>query len=157
MTEEALKSALGDFDTFWLTLWAEARGEPVEGIIGVASVIRTRAKIGARFGIGFKGVCLTPKQFSCWNPGTDRNHVRLMEMAGKIVSDYALRSMLVYDEPARQIQYIAQGIMGGQLMDNCGFADHYLTTALFMKAPPKWAKGQTPTVFLGSHAFLKLG
>lgn len=157
MTEEQIKTGLSDFDALWLTLWAECRGEPVEGKIAVASVIRNRALYGAgRFGVGYKGVCLKPKQFSCWNPGSDANHVRLMRMAERVVSDYAVRSMLVYDDLTRELQYIAQGILGGQLRSNVGQCDHYLTTELFTRKPPAWAKGRTPTYFVGNHAFLWL-
>lgn len=158
MTQDAIKIGLSDYDALWLTLWAECRGEPVEGKIAVASVIRNRAMFGAgRFGQGYKGVCLKPKQFSCWNPGTDANHVRLMAMAEKVVADYAIRSMLVYDDLTREIQYLAQGIMGGQLRSNVGSCDHYLTTDLFTRKPPVWAKGRTPKAFVGAHTFLELG
>lgn len=158
MTDEAtIKAGLSEFDVLWLTLWAEARGEPVEGVIAVASVIRNRARYPLRFGRGYKGVCLKSKQFSCWNPGTDINHVRLIKMAERIVSDYQVRSMLVYDDVTRQIQYIAQGIMGGQLLDNTRKSDHYLTTALFETKPPAWARGKSPVAYIGAHAFLKLG
>lgn len=155
--EIAIKAALGEFDAFWLTLWGECRSEPVEGVIAVASVIRTRAKRGARLGAGYKAVCLKPKQFSCWNPGTDANHVRLMQMAEKVAADYSVRSTLVYDEVTRQIQYIAQGIMGGQILDRVKGADHYLTTDLFLKKPPAWARGQTPVCHVGAHSFLRVG
>lgn len=157
MTENTIKAALGEFDVLWLTLWAEARGEPIEGKIAVASVIRNRVLYGAgRFGIGYTGVCLKPQQFSCWNPGTDPNHVQLMSMAEKVVSDYAIRSTLVYDDTTRELQFLAQGILGRELRSNIGLADHYLTTALFRRKPPAWAKGRTPTAYVGAHAFLQL-
>lgn len=47
------------------TLWREARGEGKTGIKAVASVIYCRKKY-----YGYKSyaqVCLSPKQFSCWN------------------------------------------------------------------------------------------
>ena len=55
------------------TLWGEARGEPEEGIIAVASVIynRTRAYLKHHEDVwpaeAMKEVCLAHKQFSCWN------------------------------------------------------------------------------------------
>ena len=157
MTEQQIKAGLGDFDALWLTIWAEARSEPLEGKVAVASVIRNRALYGTgRFGIGYTGVCLKPKQFSCWNPGADKNHVRVMDMAEHISADTALRSTLVYDDVTREIQYIAQGILGGQLRSNIGRADHYLTTDLFTRKPPAWAKGRIPVAVKGAHAFLLL-
>jgi len=50
------------------TLYAEARGEPFEGMKAVAAVIQTRAR---RAGISMAEVCLQSKQFSCWNGLTD--------------------------------------------------------------------------------------
>lgn len=61
-----------------MTLWGEARGEPVEGKMAVASVIFNRAAIMARqsdkaFGESvieeMQRVCLAPAQFSCWSAG----------------------------------------------------------------------------------------
>lgn len=157
MTEEAIKAALGNYDVLWLTLWGEARGEPVEGLVAVGSVIRNRVQGPARFGGTYKDVCLAPRQFSCWNPGDDANHQRVMEQAERLVSDYAIRSTVAYDAATRQIQFIAQGIIGGQLVDNVGYSDHYLTTELFTTKPPTWAKGKTPAAVVGAHTFLKLG
>jgi len=154
MTDEDVKLALGDFDTFWLTLWAECRGEPIEGQVAVAAVIRNR--VGKRFGASYKAVCLAPKQFSCWNPGTDPNHVWLMTKARLVVGDYAERSTLPADALVRQLKYLAQGVMSYDLLDNTGGADHYLTKKLFHVKPPRWAVGQSAK-FIGTHAFLKLG
>lgn len=54
-------------DDMWaqLTLWAEARGEPYEGMVAVARVIRNRARQG--WAHDYVGVVLQPYQFSCWN------------------------------------------------------------------------------------------
>lgn len=46
------------------TLYAEARGEPVDGKIAVASVIKTRS---IRSKKSLAEVCMQSKQFSCWN------------------------------------------------------------------------------------------
>lgn len=147
-------AALSDFDALWLTLDAECRSEPVEGQIAVASVIRNR--VGKRFGHRYRDVCLAPKQFSCWNAGTDPNHVRLMARARLVVGDYAERTTLPIDPVMRQLKYIAQGIMGHELVDNTRGADHYLTKKLFQATPPPWALGRS-AIFVGAHAFLKLG
>lgn len=154
MTEDDIKAALSDFDAFWLTLEAECGGEPVEGQIAVASVIRNR--VGKRFGDSYRAVCLAPKQFSCWNAGDDTNHVRLMARARLVVGDYAERSTLPDDPMRRQLKYLAQGMLNGALLDNTSGADHYLTKKLFQSTPPTWALGQTAR-FVGAHAFLKLG
>lgn len=152
MTDTAIKAALSDFDALWLTLFGEVRGEPVEGQIAVASVIRNRVNTPRRFGASFKAVCLKPMQFSCWNDGSDANHVRLMELATSTVEHQpsALTPRI------RQLQYIAIGMIQNQLEDRVKGANHYLTTELFLNAPPKWARGQHPVAYVGSHSFLLL-
>lgn len=55
-----------------LTIWGESRGEGVEGMEAVASVIHRRAMRRASatnedFGLAVSGVCLAKHQFSCWN------------------------------------------------------------------------------------------
>lgn len=154
MTEEEVKAALSDFNAFWLTLEAEAGGEPIEGQVAVASVIRNR--VGKRFGDSYKAVCLAPKQFSCWNPGDDANHVRLMALARFVIGDHAERTTIPDDALRRQLKYLAQGIMNFDLLDSTNGCDHYLTKTLFQSTPPAWAVGQTAR-FIASHAFLKLG
>jgi len=46
------------------TIYAEARGEPFDGKMAVASVIKTRAM---RAKMPLAEVCLQSRQFSCWN------------------------------------------------------------------------------------------
>lgn len=155
MTDADVMAALSDFDALWLTLYGEVRSEPIEGIVAVASVIRNR--VGKRFGDSYKVVCLAPKQFSCWNDGTDANHARLMEKARLVVGDYAERSTQSPDPIVRQLKFLAQGIMNGDLLDRSKHADHYMTTELFIAKPPAWAEKQTPTCYVGAHAFFALG
>ncbi len=50
------------------TIYAEARGEPWEGMKAVASVIRTRAM---RSKLSLAEVCRQSRQFSCWNDLAD--------------------------------------------------------------------------------------
>ena len=66
-------------DDLWIfakTIWAEARGEPLEGQIAVANVILNRARQGGWWGDDVAGVCCKSKQFSCWNEG-DPNRARM--------------------------------------------------------------------------------
>ena len=46
------------------TIILEALGEGYEGMVAVGEVIRNRSKL---FPKDFTGICLMPKQFSCWN------------------------------------------------------------------------------------------
>jgi len=66
-------------DDLWIfakTIWAEARGEPLEGQIAVANVILNRARQGGWWGDDVAGVCCKPKQFSCWNE-SDPNRAKM--------------------------------------------------------------------------------
>src|SRR5206468_12010195 len=62
------------------TLVGECRGEPIEGIIGVANVIRNRAFAADST---LKEICLAPKQFSCWNED-DFNFGLVREVLSKL-------------------------------------------------------------------------
>ena len=157
MNDELVKGQLTEYDAFWLTVWAEGRGEPLEGQVAIACTIRNRVKTPGRFGASYRAVCLRPKQFSCWNAGTDRNHVRLISLAQTIVDDYAIRSTLPADPVMDQVRFVCEGVMNGKLLDNVRGADHYLTLQLFTAKPPSWAKGQHPVAYKGAHAFLRLG
>lgn len=152
MTETEIKAALSDFDALWLTLFGEARSEPVEGQIAVACVIRNRVKGARRFGQSYRSVCLKPLQFSCWNEGADANHTRLMLLATEVVGKFWAATPRM-----QQLMFLAEGIIGGQLEDRVKGADHYLTTDLYVTKPPKWTKGQQPVAHVGAHTFFALG
>lgn len=153
--ETAIRAALSDYEALWLTIYGEARGEPVEGQIAVASVIRNR--VGRRWGGSLRAVCLAANQFSCWNPAANANHALLINMASEALGDFHERTTAPLDAKARQIKFLAQGIMNGDLLDNTHGADHYLTKNLLQSVDaPTWAMGK-PARFLGAHAFLTLG
>jgi len=155
MTDPEVRACLRDFEAVYLTIWAEARSEPLEGQVAVGSVIRNRLQSG-RFGKTYAAVCLAPLQFSCWNEGTDPNHVALMDMARSIVGDYAERTTVPDSPTLRQIKFITQGILGGELMDVSRGSTHYLTQALFRLNPPTWAKGQPLRATIGSQVYLRV-
>ena len=52
-----------DIWVFAKTIWAEARGEPLEGQIAVANVIINRARQGGWWGDEVAKVCRKPKHF----------------------------------------------------------------------------------------------
>lgn len=129
------------------TLWAEARSEPVQGIVAVANVIRNRAKKPGWWGDSYSGVCLAPNQFSCWTPaGGQRNYDRLLGVmqqfaAGTPITDPGLRECIG----------IAHLVIGDYLRDNTAGSTHYHTAT--MTPRPKWAKGHVPVVQCGGHSF----
>lgn len=144
-----LVEALPDDAVLGLTLWGEARSEPIEGIVAVASVIRNR-KGDSRWPDTYRGVCLQRRQFSCWRPeGGPKNYERMLEMAGKLAAKepITLKSL-------EQCAWVALGISKGALDDRVKGATHYHTAALTPR--PTWAQRAVPVVQVTSHVFYKL-
>lgn len=156
MTDQEVRDRLTDFGALTLTLFGEARGESVEGLIAVGCVIRNRLKTPRRFGSSYKAVCHGRSQFSCWwSFGGVPNYERVYAMARATVEQRDLplpESMLpVYQECC----FIAEGIIAEQLRDRVGNATHYYAPAAMVPKGkvPDWAAGLTPTAKVGSHLF----
>ncbi|CAF1544318.1 unnamed protein product [Rotaria magnacalcarata] len=66
-------SHLSPLDVFRKTIYAEARGEPTDGQIWVAWVIKNRVRLNRDYwgGDSIKDVCLKSGQFECWNGRSD--------------------------------------------------------------------------------------
>jgi spore germination cell wall hydrolase CwlJ-like protein len=113
-------------------LLAEASGEGVEGMLAVASVIKTRSKNRK---ISYSEVCLQPQQFSCWN--------------GKSVSD--LHKKWIDSQNVRIALMIAQNM---NQIDTAilGNADHY--HAVYCN--PYWKDNTKKIIQIGNHIFYKL-
>ena len=138
-----------------LTLWAEARGEPIEGQIAVGCVIRNRLKNPEQFRASeatYPAICLAPKQFSCWIPnGGEANHDSLMRLARKLVNGASIT-----DVHLKQCLWVAEGIVGNVILDNTGGSTHYYAPAAMIPAGriPKWAMNKASTP-IGSQRFLR--
>jgi N-acetylmuramoyl-L-alanine amidase len=143
VTDQDVIDTLNEPQTLALTLYGEARGEPVEGRIAVASVIRNR--IG-RYGSNYKAVCLRPRQFSCWNPN-DPNYAQLTSAARVFLRGG------VMGPDVRECVWIADGMIGEVLRSNIGSCTHYMTMKLWQEAPPSWARGKVPSYRVGRHVF----
>ncbi len=135
-----------DLDVLARTLWGEARGEGMAGMIAVGWTIRNRVEMDLHgdgkpdwWGEGYTEVCKRPWQFSCWNPN-DPNHPFLS--GAKPIPATQL-------EAARKAA--AAAIDG--TVDPTGGATHYFATTMFR--PPAWARNATHTVTLGRHMFFK--
>jgi N-acetylmuramoyl-L-alanine amidase len=128
-----------DKDTMTRTLWGEARGEPQEGQIAVAWVIRTRALWEPTWwGYGVRGVCLKPKQFSCWNLD-DPNYEKL--------------KALVTDDPEYvALRQIALAVLEDELPNPAPGATHYRN----IDANAEWSVGREG-VKIGNLVFFAIG
>jgi len=132
-----------DRDVLARTLWAEARGEGLAGMVAVAWTIRNRVNDGkdrSWWGEGYAGVCQKPWQFSCWN-ANDPNYPFLTGM-----------KMIPFRELA-QCRIAADQVVDGKVPDPTGAATHYYATT--MPKPPKWVVGAKQTLKLGHHIFFK--
>jgi len=153
--EAAIRAALDDVTAPALTAWAEARGDRREGgssveeRIAVLSVIRTRARLGRQT---LKAVCLAPRQFSCWNPGDDTNHLALLEQAERLVTHQAVDPILL------ETIYLAEGIAGDVILDRVGGATHYYAPDAMVPRGrvPAWARGRRPVAVVGRQLFFRL-
>lgn len=139
-----------DQDALTLTIWGEARGEPREGKIAVAAVMRNRLEVHYRGAQNYVDVCTAHAQFSAW---TDEA-VQMQAEAGILSTDPQLEQ---HPDPVlRECWEIARDTITGQIPDNTGGANHYLTASLYVSPhAPTWAKqaGVQPTTQIGAHVF----
>ena len=127
-----------DLDTMARTVWGEARGESLQGKVGVAWVIRNRADHPDWWGDEIATVCLKKAQFSCWLE-TDPNRAKLMAVTPE-------------NESFRECLMVTAGVLTGNFPDPTGGANHYHAKSV----NPKWARGKEPTVRLHNHVFYRL-
>lgn len=139
---------LSDKEVMALTIFGEARGEPIEGQIAVACVIRNRFHdLPGKFK-SLKDVCFQKNQFSCWNE-SDVNYPMLLEMATKFVT-----GATPTDPSIRQCFLIVTGVLDWSIMDNTKGAINYLTSILFNSpSRPTWAKTPKNVVTKGTQVF----
>lgn len=127
------------------TVLLEAEGEPDEGKVAVAWVIRNRMDAEAKT---VAGVCLAPMQFSAWN------------------DDYAgmRKARLTAPDPKmwERCWRAACGAFWRLLPDPTAAADHYLNVELTRESRkdgslPAWFDPAKVTARIGHHTFLRLG
>ncbi|HEY8880121.1 MAG TPA: cell wall hydrolase [Roseateles sp.] len=121
------------------TVWGEARGEPREGMAGVAHVVLNRVRAQRYWGRTISAVCLKPYQFSCWN-ADDPNRTKLLQLA-------------VDDTRAQEVREVVDAVIGNRLGDPTDGATHYHNR--WMARPPRWVQGRAPCRLIGNHAFYK--
>jgi len=134
---------ISDMDILALTIYGEARGEPIEGQIAVASVIRNRAAAWHRT---YREICLAPEQFSCWNTN-DPNYPLLISLSRQLANDIDLT-----DAVLKQCLAVADIVYNNDSMDNTHGSLNYITKALQLSDKcPSWAKDFK--IQIGSQVF----
>ena len=131
------------------TLYHECRGEPVQGQIAVACVIRNRVQLSEQrprwWGVGWLGVCLQPWQFSCWNQYTTVDNPAAM-LPQFLDGLYAAGQDYV-----GSLLWAANGVQDGHQADVTDGATHYHTTAV----SPAWMTELTECCKIGAHVFYR--
>lgn len=127
-----------------LTLWGEARGEPMEGKLAVASVIYNRAVAASRRDDldrteALRQVCLKPKQFSCWKDGD-----LLCVAPGTQLHIPACESSW------SECSIIARMMVEGDFIPSTP-ATHYHTHAV----APSWSANMVCVAEIGHHRFFR--
>ena len=127
------------FDVGARTLCQEVRGEPLDGQIAVAWVLKNRLASG-KWGSSLASVCLWRGQFSGWYVPSDPNFA------------YAC-SLPDTDATLSHMQSLLQTVMDGT-NDPTGGATHYYNPAGVVQTPA-WVAGATPCGKFGHQLFFK--
>jgi len=135
---------VGDLNLLTALIWGEARGEPFDGMMAVAFVVRNR-KADARWPDTWVDVILQTKQFSCFNL-EDVNHHQVLRAI------LPSRNGNWQDPTWRECRFAAYGVMGNWRRDITSGANHYHTVQI----SPYWAHKQEICYRVGNHFFYKL-
>lgn len=137
--------ALTPFELALTTLWGECRGEPVEGQIAVANVLRNRLRDG-RWGRDYQNVILDWAEFSCLWESLDRvNFSKVLTFVARI------RRPETFDRREAQLRWIVQGLFADAILDNTYGSTHYYADYI---EQPFWAKPPaTLAAKYGKHLF----
>ena len=148
---QAVLDRLPDTAILALTLFGEARSEPIEGIVAVGNVVQHRAKDDKnRWPKTLRAVCLQPYQFSAWNViGGERNFARVKQLAEQLA-----RGDVPQHAAFEECAFVATGLVKGALRDRVSAANHYHHIKLTPR--PSWAQSAVPVKQAGAHVFYKL-
>lgn len=137
-----------------ILVWGEARGEPDQGKLAVAEVVRNRVEHPRRWPDDWNGVMLQRKHFSIFNPGNPS----LGSLHDLFEGDNRQKALDLWRSCGRAAAFVYfakpwlrhKGISHG--------ADHYHSTSV----KPSWsmaANGQSkePCQAIGQHLFYCLG
>jgi spore germination cell wall hydrolase CwlJ-like protein len=119
------------------TLWQEVRGEPAEGQVAVAHVIKNRLESG-RWGRNLATVCLWRGQFSGWFSPADPN--------------FAGVCLLPDNDPELMKMWQVMHEVMQSWTDPTNGATHYCNLGI---VHPGWIKDATHCGKFGNHTFFK--
>lgn len=153
MTRDELRTFLApltDDAIHGLTIYGEARGEPIDVIIGISCAIRNRVTDDkARWGTDYRSVCLSKGRFGCWAPnGGADNHQTVLDAAALLLTGAPAPPLL------EQCAWIALGVGRGAILDTVKGANHYHPVAMYPR--PIWATGYVAVVQKASTLFYRL-
>lgn len=138
-----------DVEALTLTIWGEARGEPIQGKVGVAMVMRNRVLSHYRGALTFVAVCTAHAQFSAWTDEAAQMQAEQELLTGD-------PTLARHPDPVlRLCLEIAKATIAGELADNTRNSNHYVTSNLYKNARPNWANG-VPALTLGNHVFFNV-
>ena len=126
-----------------LTIYSEARGEPVEGQLAVAHVVFNRVERGGWWGDTIADVVLSPHQFSGFKKGGF-----LESWLGAIGLSGVMRR-----EEYGDCELIAGLALEGLTKDPTEGATNF--HAVWMEEPPDWALEMERLCQIGEHVFYK--
>ena len=153
MTDLEVVALLTPRQVVALTLYGEGRGEPIEGRIAIANVIRNRVKAQrAAYGFDYRAVCLKAWQFSCWLPQGGRDNY---ETVVRIARQWIAKEPPLGARMVNECAWIADGLLADAFLDTVRSATHYYNPDGMVPrgAEPKWAVGLMPVALVGSHRF----
>lgn len=133
------------------TVYGEARGELLEGIVGVTNVIKNRSIASRKT---YKDVVLAPRQFSCWNQDDPNKSI----ITTLLISLESGETFL--DSTKRQLIAAVKAVYDNDFKDNVFGAKNYVTLSRYKLARDRkdkddqWILTMNPIVTLGKHIFL---
>lgn len=139
-----------DLNALGLTIWGEARGEPIEGKVGVAWVMRNRVEAQYRGAHTYVDVCTAHAQFSAWTD--EATAMRLEAAKTPVIGTHSIDPILSL------CLEIAAAVIAAKLPDPTAGANHYYADTI---PPPPWAVGPNginlaPLAHLGHHLFFNV-
>jgi spore germination cell wall hydrolase CwlJ-like protein len=140
------KKSLSPMEALILTVIGEARGEPIEGQVAVAWIIKNRLLHSPSHYKDYDDVVFEPNQFSCWTEELPF----LTDIAEKMV----INDDKFVDKYLIQCAYVARGVDSNQIIDNTNGSLYYLENDLY-NGPhrPKWANTPRNVKVIGNQTF----